>query len=79
MADITIDSTVFGGNTQSETTIGTWRGTGYVIDEGVPGEVERLGVGEDVALGERARLGVAVAQAGDAVVEQPSARLEHPV
>ena len=35
--------------------------------------MERRGVGEDVALGERARLGVAVAQPGDTVVEQPAA------
>ena len=33
-------------------------------------DVQRRGVGEDVALGERPRLGVAVAHAGDAVVEQ---------
>ena len=38
--------------------------------------MQRRGVGEDVALRERARLGVGVAQAGDAVVEQPPARLE---
>ena len=43
-----------------------------------PREVERFGVGEDVALGEGAGLGVGVAEAGDAVVEQPSARLEQP-
>ena len=37
-------------------------------------DVQRRGVGEDVALGERARLGVAVAHARDAVVEQPARR-----
>ena len=37
-------------------------------------DVQRGRVGEDVALGERPGLGVAVAQARDAVVEQPAAR-----
>ena len=41
-------------------------------------EVQRRRIGEDVALGEGARLGVAVAQAGDAVVEQAPARLQQP-
>ena len=39
-------------------------------------DVQRRGVGEDVALGERPRLGVAVAHAGDAVVEQPAVGLQ---
>ena len=34
--------------------------------------VQRRGVGEDEALGERAGLGIGVPQAGDAVVEQPA-------
>ena len=37
-------------------------------------ELQRLAVGEDVAVRERAGVGVGVAQAGDAVVEQPAAR-----
>ena len=41
-------------------------------------QVQGGGVGKHVALGERPRLGVAVAQAGDAVVEQPPARLQQP-
>ena len=39
-------------------------------------DVQRRGVGEDVALGERPRLGVAVAHAGDAVVEQAALGLQ---
>ena len=39
-------------------------------------DVQRRRVREHVALGERPRLGLAVAQAGDAVVEQPAARLQ---
>ena len=39
-------------------------------------EVQRRRVGEHVALGEGPGLGVAVAQAGDAVVQQPAAGLE---
>jgi len=42
------------------------------------GKMEGSGVGEDVALGERPRLGVAMAQAGDAMVEQPPARVQQP-
>ncbi len=41
-----------------------------------PREVQRGAVGEDVALGEGARLGVGMAQPGDRVVEQPAARPE---
>ena len=39
-----------------------------------PRQLQRRRVGEDVALGELARLGVAVAQARDAVVEQRARR-----
>src|SRR6188472_3831262 len=39
-------------------------------------EMQRFGIGEDVALRERSGLGVAVAEASDAVVEQAPTRLE---
>src|SRR5262245_56373227 len=42
----------------------------------VPREVEGGGVGEDVALRERPRFGVGVAEPGDPVVEQAPAALE---
>jgi hypothetical protein len=40
--------------------------------------VQRRRIGEDVALGEGAGLGVGVAQAGDPVVEQAAAGVEQP-
>src|SRR4051812_41953057 len=41
------------------------------------GDMQRLAVGEDVALGEGAALDTAVPQSGDAVVEQATAGPEH--